>query len=174
MNPVQSNIGVIAGAAVALAMQIVLAPALGIGGVFPNFPAVFVVLFAVTRPERAGYLMPFFLGLTIDFATAGPVGPSAFAFVLASFASARFFMTMNNDTLFMAFITIAGGILITQLADGLFMLALGFDASAVQMLAGRVAPCTLYDCVLGFALYPLARRLVARKEPTQAHISNVR
>ena len=49
----------------------------------------------------------------------------------------------------------------------MILLALGFDAGALDVFLYRALPCALYDCVIGLVLYPLAARVLAGAAPAQ-------
>ncbi len=106
----ERSIGRIAiGAVVAFLLQIVAAPNIAVAGAQPNFALAYVLVVAIVRPDEAGNVMPFLLGLACDFMGTGPVGAEAFLFTLASFGASRAFMVLDNDTLFMPPCHLLGG-----------------------------------------------------------------
>ena len=96
----------------------------------------------------------------------------ALVLMVVSVAAARGFQLVDNDSLFMALVPLAVGVLVVEMAYGALLLALGYQASLADMLIYRALPCFIYDFVLGCILYFVARRLArpagaARVELTQ-------
>lgn len=162
----------ILGAIVAFLLQILLAPYIMIAHAMPNFVAVFIMLLAVTRPQTFGCVLPFVLGLIFDFVSGGPIGAMAFSLTLMGMVAARFFNTMNNDTLFMPLATMAVGLVLTEFIYGIFMLAMGYDAGVLSALFTRALPCGIYDSVFACVLYPLAVRFFIDEGPTKPPIAD--
>lgn len=166
------RIFVIVGALVVVVLQLFVAPYLSIAGAVPNFLLAFAMAVAIARGSSAGCLLPFLLGLVYDFVGGGPVGGMALVLMVVSVAAARGFQLVDNDSLFMALVPLAIGVLIVEVAYGALVLALGYQASLADMLIYRALPCFLYDFVLGCILYLIARRWArpagaARVELTQ-------
>ena len=162
MNVTRDGIAVAVGAVVAVLLQVVVAPNIALFGAMPNFVVAYALLVAIVRPMAAGPVMPFVLGLVFDLVSGGPVGAMAFLLVLMTFLAARAFAVLDNDTLFMPLAIFVACALLAA-----FLLALGFDASALDVFLYRALPCALYDCVIGLVLYPLAARVLAGAAPAQ-------
>ena len=111
--------------------------------------------------------MPFVLGLVFDLVSGGPVGAMAFLLVLMTFLAARAFAVLDNDTLFMPLVIFVAATVLVEALYAAFLLALGFDASSLDVFLYRALPCALYDCVIGLVLYPLAARVLAGAAPAQ-------
>lgn len=165
---------VIAGAVIAVLLQVVLAPYISIGYAVPDFIAVFALLAAVTRPHSFGAVLPFVLGLAYDLLTGGPLGAMAFSLTAFSFLAARLFAALDNDTLFMPLALLALGLFLVELSYGMFLLLFGYNAGIAGALAYRIAPCFVYDLVLGAALYPLAARFLRQSGPAGSNITLLR
>ena len=166
------RIFVIVGAFVAVLLQLFVAPYLPIAGVVPNFCVAFAMAVAIARAGSSGCLLPFLLGLVFDFIGGGPIGAMALVLMVVSLAAARGFQFVDNDSLFMAFVPLAAGVLVVEVAYGALLLAFGYQASLADMLIYRALPCFLYDFVLGCVLYLIAKRFArpagaARVELTQ-------
>lgn len=166
MNVTRDGIAVAVGAVVAVLLQVVVAPNIALFGVMPNFVVAYALLVAIVRPATAGPVMPFVLGLVFDLVSGGPVGAMAFLLVLMTFLAARAFAVLDNDTLFMPLVIFVAATVLVEALYAAFLLALGFDASALDVLY-RALPCALYDCVIGLVLYPLAARVLAGAAPAQ-------
>ena len=168
----QERIFMIVGAVLAVLLQIILAPYIGLFGVVPNILVAYTLVVAVSSPQSFGCVMSFLLGLFFDLFTGGPVGAMAFSLMLFSVIAARVFDTVNNDTAFMPLFVLGAATLLVELSYGMFLMLFGYPAGLFEAIAYRVFPCFIYDLVIGFILYPLARRFlvpvgVARTELTQ-------
>lgn len=165
MNLGRENIVVAVGAVVAVLLQIVVAPNIAIFSAQPNFLLAYVLVVAIVRPVDAGVVLPFVLGLLCDLLGTGPVGGYAFLFVIVSFAAARAFSVLDNDTLFMPLTIVAAAAFLTEMLYGALLIALGLSAGPVDVFLYRALPCSLYDCVTALVLYPIVARLVASGAP---------
>ena len=161
MNVTRDGIAVAVGAVVAVLLQVVVAPNIALFGAMPNFVVAYALLVAIVRPMAAGPVMPFVLGLVFDLVSGGPVGAMAFLLVLMTFLAARAFAVLDNDTLFMPLVIFVAATVLVEALYAAFLLALGFDASALDVFLYRALPCALYDCVAGLVLYPIMTRLLS-------------
>ena len=167
MNVTRDGIAVAVGAVIAILAQIIIAPNIALFSAMPNFVVVYALLVAIVRPGASGPVLPFVLGLVFDLVSGGPVGAMAFLLVLVTFLASRAFVVLDNDTLFMPLVTFVVGALVVEVLYGAFLLALGFDASFLEVFLYRALPCALYDSVVGLILYPLATRVLAGAAPAQ-------
>ena len=167
MNLTRENVVVAVGALVAVVLQVAVAPNVAIFAAQPNFLLAYVLTVAIANPLGAGPVLPFALGLLFDLLGTGPVGGMALLFTLASLAASRAFAVLDNDTLFMPLVIFVAATVLVEALYAAFLLALGFDASALDVFLYRALPCALYDCVIGLVLYPLAARVLAGAAPAQ-------
>lgn len=165
---------VIAGALVAVLLQLLLAPYIAVFSAIPNFVAAYAVLVAIASPSSYGCVLPFVLGLAFDLAGGGPVGAMAFSLTLFTYLLARYVEHAGNDSLFMSLAFIALGLLLVELSYAVFLLLSGYDANLFEALAYRVAPCFIYDLVIGFALFPVVGRFVQPSGVIRADITQLR
>ena len=162
------------GALVAVVLQIFVASHIVVLGGMPNFVVVWTVLVAVMRPSRFGPVLPFVLGLVYDLFSGGPVGAMAFSLTAFSMGAALFLDRMNNDTKFMSVVALALGLVLTELSYGVFLLLFGFNAGLIEAIAYRVAPCFVYDLLVGLALSPLAERFLKTNDMPLMGIAQLR
>ena len=160
MNSERNNVVVAVGAVLAVLLQLIVAPAVSIAFAQPNFLLAYVLVAAIVRPLEAGPVLPFVLGLAYDFLGTGPLGGMAFLFVLVSFAAARAFSVLDNDTLFMPLTIFAVGTLAVEMLYAVMLIALGFSANPLDAFLYRALPCALFDCVVGLVLYPIMARVL--------------
>ena len=165
---------VIVGAVVAVLLQLLVAPYITVFSAMPNFVAVFAVIVAVANPPSYGCLLPFVLGLAYDLMGGGPVGAMAFSLTLFTYLLARYAERAGNDSLFMSLAFIALGLLLIELTYAVFLLLLGYNANPFEALAYRVAPCFVYDLVIGFVLFILIGRFFQPTGVVRADITQLR
>ncbi len=151
---------IVIGAVVAFLLQVAVAPSIAVAGAQPNFALAYVLVVAIVRPDEAGNVMPFVLGLACDLAGNGPVGAEAFLFTLVSFAASRAFMVLDNDTLFMPLAIFSVAAFAAELLYGGLLMTLGLQVSLADAFIYRVLPCTLYTIVVGLILYPILMKLL--------------
>ena len=168
------HIFIVAGALVALLLQLVVAPYIAVFSAVPNFLVAFAVLLAVVKPASFGSLLPFLLGLAFDLVGGGPVGAMAFSLTLFTYLLARYSVHVGNDSLFMTLAFIALGVLAVDLCYGIFLLLSGYNANLFEVLAYRIAPCFVYDLIIALLFYPLVRRFVQPTAVTRTDITQLR
>ena len=170
----QERIFLVVGAVLAVLLQVILAPHIGLVGIVPNILVAYCMAAAVAHPQSYGCVMPFVLGLFFDLFTGGPVGVMALSLMVFSVAAARIFDTINNDTLFMPLLALGVGVLLIELSYAMFLLLFGYPASLFDAIAYRVVPCFLYDLVIGIVLYPLAKRYLAPAGVIRSELTQLR
>ncbi len=149
-------------ALVALILQVVIAPAIGIGYALPNFVLAFCVAFAVASRRTDVVVMPFLAGLAFDLLGTGPVGAFALLCLVASGAAALLFARMDNDTLFIPLACICLCILGAELLYACICVTCGWHVGLGEALLYRSLPNFLYDTVIALVMYPLLRLLLRR------------
>ena len=164
----------IAGAVVAVLLQLLVAPYIAVSFAIPNFIIAFTMVIAILRPHSFGCVMPFVLGLTFDMIGGGPVGGMAFSLTLFSYLLARYFVNLGNDSLVISLAFVALGILLVELSYAVFLLLFGYNANLFDALAYRMVPCFLYDLVIALLLFPLAKRFVQPTGVTRTDITRLR
>lgn len=170
----QERMLTIVGAVLAVLLQIIIAPHIGLFGVVPNILVAYVLVVAVVRPSSFGPVLPFVIGLFFDLFTGGPVGVMAFSLMTFSMIAARVFDAINNDTLFMPLLVMAIGVLFVELSYAMFLLLFGYPAGVLDAIAYRVFPCTVYDLVIGLLLYPLAKRFIVPAGIVRSELTQLR
>lgn len=163
MEVTRETVAGIIGGAVAVLLQIALAPSIALAAAVPNFIVVFCVVRAVACPDHAGLLLPFILGLVFDLVGGGPVGAMAFVLVLVTFLASRLYLALDNDTLFMPVAVLLASTVLVEVLYGIAVVASGGGVSLGEAFLYRTLPCMLYDCVIGLLLYPIAIRVMVGK-----------
>ncbi len=167
MTVTRAGIVTFVGAVVALLLQIIVAPNIALFSSMPNFIVAYVLIAAILRPQNASPVLPFVLGLSFDLLAGGPLGAMSFLLVLASFCASRTFAALDNDTAFIPLAIFAVGALAVETLYAVLIVATGTDVSMLDALVHRALPCTLFDCVIGFIMYPFLVRAFASASQQQ-------
>lgn len=160
MNIERNTVVVVVGAVLVVLLQLMVAPNIVLFNAVPNFMLAYVLVVAIAKPDQAGLVLPFVLGLLYDLLGDGPVGGMALLFTLVSFVAAQIFLILDNDTLFMPLVILIVATLIVELAYGGLLILLGLPVSPLDALLYRALPCSLYDCVFALIMYPIVVRLL--------------
>lgn len=152
---------VIVGSVIAVLLQIVIAPNIAIAGAMPNFLLVFAMIVAIACPSEGGVVLPFVMGMIFDLMGGGPVGAMAFLLIVFSFAASRAFAVLDNENLFMPFVTLVVSMLVVEVLYGVFLIWFSVDVSFADAFLYRGLPCALYDAVVGLVLYPILSRVLS-------------
>lgn len=164
---------VVTSAIIATLLQVFLSPHIAIYSAIPNFMIAICLVRAVAEPQDFNCVLPFVLGLIFDFISGGPVGVMAFSLTAFSVGTAWFHERANNDTVFMALVSLAVGLLLVEVAYGLFLLMFGYSISLLEAIGYRILPCYLYDLVITLILYFIASRFAGADGPSQSEITQL-
>lgn len=158
--PISQRWPYIIGAAIAVLLQVIVAPNIQILDAVPNFILVYVVACAVANPRGMGYIMPFILGLIYNFVGQGPLGSMALVCVLAAFLASFALKALETDTIVFPIITMAIVCFLAEFGYGLLLMACGMNVGFLDAFVHICLPCGLYDTVLAIIAFPLVRRFV--------------
>ncbi len=161
------------GAVAAVLLQVFLAPHIAIGSGVPAFPVVMCIVAAIMEPRFYGCVLPFALGLAFDLVSGGPLGAMAFSLTAFSVGAAWFYERMANDTVFMAVVNLAIGLLLIEMCYGVFLLLFGYGTNPFEAFALRTLPCFLYDLVLAVVLYLVINRFFRDDTTSQPMIKQL-
>jgi rod shape-determining protein MreD len=146
--------------AIALLLQVTLAPYLAIAGVVPNFLVLVVITLSFVEGPSAGAVAGFAAGLLLDLLSSNPVG--AWALVLST---AGYVAGMLQENLFaegwLAPVTVA--VVAALLADFAYLIVLtvlGVGPDFWASLLRAVLPRAVYNAVLVLLAYPWLARFL--------------
>ena len=168
MSSRRHGVATVVGAVVAVLLQVMVAPFIVLFGVQPNFIAAYVLVVAVVRPDTAGPLLPFVLGLLYDLLGTGPVGGMALLLLVVSSAAGDVIELLDNRTAPVALLVFLLGVLVVESLYGILLIALGLPVGIGEALAYRALPCTLYDGVAGLLFYAVMSRLLGSESTPKA------
>ena len=160
------NIPVIVAAFLALAVQVIITPALSIELIRPNALFAFTAVLAIVRPNNASIVTAFALGTVGGLLSSHPLGLMAAVLTVVTFLVTQVFSIIDNENVFM---------FLTELAYGFLLVQFDLNVSFFRLFIYGILPCALYDSVLAFVLYPLVRRFVgAPAAATQIPVAQFR
>ncbi|MGI6591536.1 MAG: rod shape-determining protein MreD [Eggerthellaceae bacterium] len=138
--------------AIAILLQIIIAPNIQLGNAEPNFITSFVIAYVLIHAEEPHYILAFTMGLIADLLGSTSFGLTSLCLILASFAVSSVALMIGNDNLLMSILTILVALLCVDLIYALFLVGFGLVSFGDAMLF-RVLPCTLYDATIGIIWY---------------------
>lgn len=163
--------------AIAILLQIIIAPNIQLGNAEPNFITAFVVAFVLMHPEEPHAVLAFVMGFISDLLGSSAVGLTALCLLLAAYAVGTVSRTVGNDNVVMSIIAILAALFFIDLVFALFMVGFG-QASLGDAILFRVFPCTLYDATLGVLWYFVLMRFSAsggaHRGPGRGGVTNIR
>lgn len=151
----------VAGAIVAVLLQVALAPILAAFSAQPNFLLVYALVLAILRPHEAGSVLPFVLGLTYDLLGTGPVGAMALCLIVGTIVASKATLWLSNGTPHVALLILAVSMCAIEMLYGGLMLMTAVSGSPVDAFLYRSLPCMLADCIVGLFVYFAVARLLA-------------
>lgn len=150
-------------AAIAVVLQVVLAPIMPIMSVYPSFLVVLALVFSVLRNPDSTYIYAFVLGLLADLLSNTPIGLSSFLLVGIAFVLSRAFEVLDKSTAVMPLIAIVLSVLAYEVVLTIVLTLLG-TGPFMDILIGRALPATIYNAVLGCIFYFILDRLSIRQD----------
>ena len=160
----RSNMTIYIGALVVVALQLFLGPIISINAVVPNFLLAYTIVCIVIRPDKMHLTFAFVMGLIYDLCFNGPVGAMAFAMVVFSFIVAKILLRLEEVNLVISLLTIGLSVFFVELFYGVFQAAFAISAGFIDILAYRILPCTIYDCILALIMFVIMVRLISVSE----------
>lgn len=133
---------------VVLLCQTIIAPALSLSGVSPNFFFIYTFLLAATQADSSHVLVAFFAGLLFDVFGSGVIGSAAFILCLMCALYSICTKLLGGDVFFMSLVLACVGVLVSELLYGGFLLSFNVVDSAFEVFMLRALPCALYDIVI--------------------------
>lgn len=159
---------------VAVVLQLVLAPALTLGGVAPAFVGAVTIAYLVVNSDAPQVAVAFGMGLAADLVSGLPLGCSSLALIACAYLVPLLVETIGNDSLLMATGVLVAGSLCISLITGILMSVAGFFGP-IDALVRYILPETLYATVLSVLSYLLLARTAGSRTPRAgATMTNIR
>ena len=161
----RENVVLIAGAVVAVALQVILAPNVAIMGAMPNFILVYVGIAAMARQSDSVLIAAFACGLVFDLVGNSAVGVMAALLTLAAFLAGRVSAILGSESFTVSLmVSMVCSLLVEVAFAGYYVIAA--DVPLVSALFMRALPCALYDCAMALIVFPLLTFLFAKAAPS--------
>lgn len=162
-------------AAIAVVLQLVLAPNIQIMGVMPDFLVSYVLMVCMLRPQKNHYVLAFVMGMLSDLMGFGVVGTMSLCLLVAAFLIGKVAEAIGADNPVSAFAILMGFSVLVLLAYTFFLSGAGLIDMPVGLLFFTL-PCAIYDGVLGILWYLVGSKVmgVGHGGPTISTMPNLR
>ncbi|KAF0207434.1 MAG: rod shape-determining protein [Actinobacteria bacterium] len=157
MNRAWTTVGAIA---IAVLLQVAVAPHIALLGVVPSFPLLVVITLAFFDGAAPGAVAGFACGLMLDLLGSGPIG--AWALVLSVVGYMTGMLEANvfaEGWLLPVTVALIAG-LVAEFSYLVVMLVLGLEINFWSTLWQVVLPGGVYNSVLALLLYPWLARFL--------------
>ena len=158
------SVRIFIGAVLAVLLQVLISPNIAIFHAMPNLLVVYTLIVAMVAPGSSHVVLAFCMGMISDLLGYGPVGAMPLLLMLACVAASRIHGAFANGTLFIPLVVLAVAILLIEFLYAFIAVGVA-GTSPLDAFVYRALPCTLYNCVIGLVLYPLAARFFSNSQP---------
>ena len=143
---------------VAVLLQVLVAPIIPIGSVYPSFLVPLALVFAIVRGGVGVYAYAFVLGLLADLLSHTPVGLSSALLLLESLALSKAFEYLDKGTASMPLLALVAALFVYQAICAFVMAVMG-QGGFVDLFVQRALIGTVYDAAIGICVYLVVKRL---------------
>ena len=160
--------------AIAALLQLVLAPALTIFEVMPNFLVATAIAYIAVSSDEPHYLFAFVMGLVSDLLGATPLGAASIALLVCAFAIPMAVEAVGNDTAFGMAALMFASALVYGLVFGILVCMAGL-IGPLEVITYIALPYTVYDGLVALAVMFILSRLGTGRKPRSGEtMSNIR
>lgn len=157
MNRAWTTAGAIA---IAVLLQVTIAPHIALLGVVPSFPLLVVITLAFVDGSAPGAVAGFACGLMLDLLGSGPVGAWALVLTIVGYLTGMLEANVFAEGwLLPVTVALLAGLL-AEFSYLIVMLVLGLDIAFWTTLWQVVLPGAVYNSVLALLLYPWLARFL--------------
>jgi rod shape-determining protein MreD len=153
----------------AVVLQTLLAPAIEVFGVRPDFPMLLVLLVALKEGPAGGALTGFLAGLFVDVNSAQTLGVTSLANSLLAFGVGSVSDRLVRESIWTRVVVALGA---TVLRDQIVVVLSGADGInvALRLFFYRSIPGGIYTAVFAPLVMSVGERVIRwRKEPSRAY-----
>jgi rod shape-determining protein MreD len=154
--------------AVALVLQVSIAPYMAVFGVVPNFIFLGVVTLALTEGPVAGGVSGLVGGLLFDLLGTSVVGPYALVLTLVGYTAGLVSANMFAEGWLLPVTVVAIASLATEVVYGIVLAVLGVGGSFWHGMLTIALPGAFYHALLAVLAYPLLARLLRSEQPMRS------
>ena len=145
-------------AAVAVVLQITVAPLLSFSSVVPNFLVALSIVLSVVRSSDSSYGYAFVLGLIADLLAQTPLGLTSALLLIGSFFLSRIFEVMDRSTIAMPLVACVVSVVMVSLITSITLLILGYEGSFLDLIVYRVFPEAFVNSLLCALFFFISRK----------------
>ena len=144
---------------IAVVSQLVLAPAITIFGVVPNFILVATVIIAMRNGPVRSTVAGFFLGFIFDLCSLGPMGAMTLVLTILAYAISSLSRGGLAGNVAMDLLVMVAAIALGELLVSVIYAIAGSNPHFLLSLVQRVLPAFVYDTILGSILLIVYNRI---------------
>lgn len=163
------NIIIAIGALIALVLDVVISPNIPMFSATPNFMIAYTIVVSTICKTNAAYVLGFCMGIICDLLGYGPVGLLGFLMVVEALVARKVVSNYGSGSVASGVMVIFALTVGVELLHALAMLLLTSGIDPVQALAYIALPSSVFDCILGVAIYPFMIRLLV---PTRTKLGS--
>lgn len=155
------------GAAIAVVLQIIVAPLITFFSVVPGFIVSYVIVLGILRGGNAMYWYAFVLGMIADLLSQTPLGLTPFLLLIAVFVLSRVFEVLDQTSPAMPLIACVATLLVFNILFTIGLLIMGYEGG-VSLVVSRALPATLINAIICVLYYFIMRKLPLGREDSSA------
>ncbi|TLM77867.1 MAG: rod shape-determining protein MreD [Actinobacteria bacterium] len=156
----------------AAALQVGIAPHVGIGGVVPNLLLLVVITLAFMEGSQAGMVAGFSAGLLLDLLGTGPVGAWALVLAVTGYVTGLVAANLFAEGWLLPVTVAAVACLLAEGAYAFELTMFGEGANLAGALLTKVLPGAVYNAALALLVYPWLARAM-RREPRLTELRRI-
>lgn len=155
------------GAAIAVVLQIIVAPLITFFSVVPGFIVSYVIVLGILRGGNAMYWYAFALGMIADLLSSTPLGLTPLLLLIAVFVLSRVFEVLDQTSPAMPLIACAATLLVFNVLFTIGLLIMGYEGG-FGLVVSRALPATLINAIICALYYFALRKLPLGREDSSA------
>ncbi len=149
----------------AFQLQTILSPNMAIAGISPNFFMVALAVVLAKSSQKTATVAGFVAGIVFDLLGSGPVGCMSLSMAVAAYLISALSDMFKADDIVSWLVLLGISTLAVNLLYCVVVSIAGFETSFFGALAFKALPWTIYNIVVGAALWPAVRRIAGSSKP---------
>jgi len=143
---------------IAIGLQLILAPAITLFGVVPNFILVAAIIIAMRNGPVRSTVSGFILGFIFDLCSLGPMGAMTLVLTILTYAISSLSRGGLTGGIIIDIFTMVVAVALGELLVSVIYAIAGANPQFLLSLVQRVLPAFVYDTIIGCILLPIYNR----------------
>jgi len=148
---------------IAIGLQLMLAPAITLNGVVPNFILVAAAIIAMRNGPVRSTVSGFILGFVFDLCSLGPMGAMTLVLTILTYAISSLSRGGLAGTIIIEIFTLVVAVALGELLVSVIYAIAGANPQFLLSLVQRVLPAFVYDTIIGCILLLIFNRIQGSK-----------